>query len=68
MFVLNRETWRKVKAKKVTCYRCKGFGGSSTDPDGLCPMCLGHGSVWSAKDGSGWHRAICQRMETSFLY
>lgn len=80
MKIYNYSQCRVEKAVKVTCPRCRGFGGSVSDlrdashrrgvngeADG-CHLCKGIGKVWKSIHNNGWYRTINQRLEKSKMW
>jgi len=65
MKIYNYNQCRVEKAVKVTCPRCRGFGG---DFGGTCNLCKGNGKVWKSIHDNGWYRAINQRLEKSKMW
>lgn len=66
--VFNHNSGLIEKASKVTCPRCKGFGGCVSDKDDAFCICMGDGELWRADSGSGWYKVSRRPMMTSFLY
>lgn len=63
--VYNKSKLLVEKAEKVTCPRCKGYGGCYRT-DEKCWLCNGLGKLWKSK--SGWTRALYQRLGNSQLW
>lgn len=51
--IYNPSTCRLEMAERITCPRCKGFGGLRKDEDG-CILCDGVGEVWKSSGNWVW--------------
>lgn len=51
--IYNPSTCRLENSERMTCPRCKGFGGLRKDEDG-CTLCDGRGEVWKSSGNWVW--------------